>query len=423
MIWIGVLIVVIAIWAIVKQYDSKLVLLGAGMAMAIISGHMLDAVNEFLKMMVNSSLVPIICTVMGFSYVMKLTKCDANLVNWLLRGMPKNSNLILIPASVLVTAMISIALPSAAGASAAVGSILIPALIRAGVYPAIAASAVVAGVWGGSLSPGTANNNIVAKLANVDIMVFIQSITTAVVVGMIINAMAITLVAFWRKEHTGYTLQVKDDGKGNIDIQNLKIDYLKAMMPIIPLVLLVLGSKAVQVLPYMPVPHAMLIGAVLALAIEWRQAPKVSQAFFDGMGHAFGGIIGIIMAAMVFAAGLKSIGIIGVAIDMMKTSPAMAKWFAAFGTFGLAILSGSGDAATLAFNTSITPHAAQFGMTILDLGATATITGHIGRSLSLVSACCIVCATLAGVSTLEMAKRNALGLFSAAIAVLFIQLF
>jgi DcuC family C4-dicarboxylate transporter len=44
----------------------------------------------------------------------------------------------------------------------------------------------------------------------------------------------------------------------------------------------------------------------------------------------------------------------------------------------LAILSGSGDAAALAFNGAVTPHAVQLGFQITDMGSLATLSGAFG---------------------------------------------
>jgi len=93
------------------------------------------------------------------------------------------------------------------------------------------------------------------------------------------------------------------------------------------------------------------------------------------------------------------------------------------GTFGpilLAILSGSGDAATLAFNTTVTPHATQFGMAVVNLGNLAWTDGAPWWSISPVSAACIIAAGFAGVSPFELAKRNAVPMLVAAVLTLLI---
>ena len=116
--------------------------------------------------------------------------------------------------------------------------------------------------------------------------------------------------------------------------------------------------------------------------------------------------MGMIICAGVFTAGMAAIGLTGALINFMKGSTSIAKLAGAFGPWLIAVLSGSGDAAALAFNGAITPHAEQFGMTIMNLGSMAQMTGAIGRSMSPVAGAAIICAQLAGVNPMEITKRN-----------------
>lgn len=60
------------------------------------------------------------------------------------------------------------------------------------------------------------------------------------------------------------------------------------------------------------------------------------------MGQGYGSVIGLIVAAGVFAVGMKEIGLIPAFIDMLKQSNEIARWGASFGPFLLAVLTGSG---------------------------------------------------------------------------------
>lgn len=417
LVWVGALIVLLTFAAIVKRYETRLVLFLSGVAMAALSGKPMEAVTAFSKAMVNEGLVTVICTVMGFAFVMKLTQCDSHLVH-LLAGVLGRFRVILIPGTVLVTFLINIALPSAAGCGAAVGAIMIPTLIGAGVHPVMAASSVLAGTWGSVFNPGSAHVPFIAKLGNTDVMTVIAGHTVAAVTGIVIIAVLLTIIARIRKE----------DGSGEaaaaaeIKDTNFKVSILKAMVPIIPLLLLVLGSKQVQLIPEISVPAAMLIGAALGFLVTLTKVDEVSKQFFDGMGNAYGNVIGIIIAAAVFTKGMELIGLTGALITAMKSSQAVAKLAATFGPFIIAVLGGSGDAATLAFNGAITPHAPQFGFGILPMGSQAFIAGALGRSMSPVAGVAIVCAGLAQVNPIEMTKRNAIPMVVAAIVTMFILL-
>ena len=82
------------------------------------------------------------------------------------------------------------------------------------------------------------------------------------------------------------------------------------------------------------------------------------------MGRGYGGVLGLVIAAGVFAAGLRSCGVIDVFVEALKGSSDLAKLGAAVGPYVLGVMTGSGDAAAFAFNEAVTPHAASFGMTI-----------------------------------------------------------
>jgi DcuC family C4-dicarboxylate transporter len=172
------------------------------------------------------------------------------------------------------------------------------------------------------------------------------------------------------------------------------------------------------------VPEAMIIGVFIGFLVSIKsiRSEDASKQFFAGMGEAYASVIGIIIGAAVFNEGMKLIGLTGALIDFMKHSESIAKVAATFGPFIVAVLSGSGDAATLAFNGAITPHAKQFGFEILPMGSTAFLSGALGRSMSPVAGAAIVCAGLAGVNPMEITKRNWPAMVLAAIVVMFMLL-
>lgn len=414
MIWIGAIIVMVTFYAIIKRYETRMVLLVSGFVMALVSGKISEAIGAFSATMVNNGLVTVICTVMGFAFAMKLTQCDVHLIR-LLAGSLSRFRIILIPGAILITAAINTALPSAAGCAAAVGAILIPTLISAGIHPVIAGSAVLAGTWGSALSPGNPHNPFIANLARVDVMTVIAGHAQAAVAALVVVMAVLTAIAIFRKEDRGYSsLQT------NIGLEDFKINYLKAIVPIVPLALLIVGSKQIHLIPEVTVPQVMLFGTILSFVVTRVNPQEISKQFFTGMGEAYGSIIGIIIAAAVFTKGMELIGLTGALIEAMKHSENIARLAATFGPFIVAVLSGSGDAATLAFNGAITPHAEQFGFGISQMGSQALLSGGMGRSMSPVAGAAIVCAQLAGVNTIELAKRNAPGMILATIVTMLI---
>ncbi len=137
------------------------------------------------------------------------------------------------------------------------------------------------------------------------------------------------------------------------------------------------------------------------------------------MGSAYSNILGIIIAATVFVSGLKSLGIEELFIDFMISNPSIAPIGGTLGPFFLAIVTGSGDVAALAFNQSLLPFSESFGMSIEDMGSLSAISGAIGRTMSPLAGAAIICAGFAKVSTLELAKRSS---FSMVLALLCIYI-
>ena len=404
---IGALIVVGVIYLLLKRHESRMVLIAAGILMCIIAGKPMAALDAFAKSMTNAGLITSVCSCMGFAWCMKYTGCDKHLVV-AIGNVLKKMRFLLIPGATLATFVVNIAIPSAAGCSAAVGVIFIPILMAAGVHPALAAAAVKSGTYGSMLNPGLVHNGVIAKLAGTQITDVIGNHMMATVAGVLVAAAVLTVVAIVLKENKGYVPE-----GSVIDDESFSVNPLYAIMPLIPVIILLLGSTKVVPALKMGVPHAMIIGAILALAATRKSPVELTKSFFNGMGDAYANIIGIIISVGVFVAGLKALGLIKALIAWMLNSTGIVKIAATFGPFLLALISGSGDAATVAFNEAVTPHAVEFGISTMNMGSIAALGGTLGRTISPIAGATIICAGIAGVDPMEVCKRNALGIVCA----------
>lgn len=421
MIWLGVAIVIGTFWLIYKNYEARLVLFLSGMLMTLIgftiggsSVGFPQAIDAFVKQFVNPGLVPTYTTVMGFGYVMSYTKCADHLVNALVRPLSKVP-LLVIPGAVIITWFLNIVLPSAVGIAAAVGVLLIPALIALKVRPVMAAAAVFLGTWGSVASPGLMFNPQVADIAfkageidAPDAMIVIMAEFFPALAGAVLAAIALAVLAKMMKEGVGSQLEAQTQVQ---NAEELKVNYFYALVPILPLFLLVIASKQVGWLPsnIFTVPCCMLIGTGVGLLIALANKLKggeVSKRFCRGCGDAFCEVALLIAAAAVFASGMKSIGLTDALVDAMKGSQSIAMASAVVGPWLMAIVCGSGNAAALAFNEVITPHAADFGMTVVQLGAVAQVAAGLGRTVSPVAGGVIVIASIAGVNPIDICKRT-----------------
>ncbi len=427
--WLAVLVVIVMVWALIKRYETRLVLITAGIVLAMLALKPMDALDAFAASMTNAGLIQAICSAMGFAFVISYTRCDEHLVTLLSKPLGR-LGLLLIPASAAVTFFVNTAIPSAAGCAAAVGATLIPLMMRSGIHPAGAAAAVLVGTYGSVLSPGNSHNVFVAKISNMDIMALIahHAPYSSVMIG--IGIVGITVASFLFKDHRAVAVGTGVAGaplagaplagapKKPDAITQANVLY--SLVPFVPLTLLVVGNAWVPALK-MGVPQAMIIGAIVALAVTRVSPAKMTKEFFNGMGKAYGDVIGIIIAAGVFAAGLKTAGLIDVFIATLKESNEIARWGGSIGPFLMAVISGSGDAAAFAFNEAVTPHAKDFGMTIPDLGMLAAISGALGRTMSPVAGVVIVVSGIANVSPLDVVKRTAPAMIVAVITLALIM--
>jgi DcuC family C4-dicarboxylate transporter len=290
-----------------------------------------------------------------------------------------------------------------------VGSILIPILLAAGVHPATAAACVWAGTFGNMLNPGFGQVAVIAEVTKASNIEIVANHFYPTIIAVVTGAISIFAVAHLLKEHKGYVLpggmQIADD---------FKVHPVKAIVPLIPLALLMLGKFGnVPVLNQLAISHCMIIGCFCAFLITRFSPQKISKEFWHGVGDAFGHIFGIIICALVFVSGLRALGAIDAMTAMMGQLPEFARASSAIGPFILAVLSGSGDAAGVAFNRAVTPEAVKFGISALDMGSMAALAGALGRTMSPLAGGMIICCAFAGCSPIDAAKRNAPGMIIA----------
>ena len=403
--WLAIAVTILTVYALIKRLETRLVLFTAGFVLCLVSMDPLSALNSFAKSMTNNSLVMAICSSMGFAFIANYTQCDRSLVHYLaapIRGL----GVFLIPICTAVTFFINIAIPSPAGCAAAVGSTLIPVMLRAGIKPAAAAAAVMGGTIGSYLSPGTSHNPFVAEMAGIDVMDFIAFHAMWSILCGVILVVGLLVVCMFLGDHKGE----------KVDVEALKNDIfkpnpIKAIMPLVPITILVVGNVWLPVIK-MGVAQAMVLGAVITLlvgfAFDRTNPQEFSKQFFNGMGKGYADVMGIIIAAGVFAAGLRATGLIDTFVDVLKHSNDIARWGGSLGPWIMGTITGSGDAATMAFNEAVTPHAPEFGMEIKALGALAFLTGALGRTMSPIAGAMVVVAGIAMANPMDVAKRTAL---------------
>jgi len=134
-------ILAVSLALVARRVDVRLVLIGAGLALAALGGRPLASADTFTRAMVAPMVAPI-CASMGFAAVLGLTGCDRHLVRLLLAPLRRARRAVL-PGTILAAYLVNLAVPSQSSTAAMLGPVLLPALLLG------AAASIATALWRG----------------------------------------------------------------------------------------------------------------------------------------------------------------------------------------------------------------------------------------------------------------------------------
>ena len=406
------IIIAVAIRALLRRVDVRLVLLTASVALFALAGKLPQLFVKMSEELANPRTVVPICSALGFAYVLRVTECDKHLVHLLLR--PLNhpfARALLIPGCVAAGFVVNIAITGQTGTAAVVGTILLPLLLSKGISRATAGSLLLLGCsMGGQLfNPGSAEivtlNGEIPVVGGIPMQRFLPLNLIACVTALLV---------YWylaaRRERarrlTALRLVEMSENCGPerplpIAALPFRINPAKAAAPFVPLLLLMgslcrPNSNPLHGTPeHVTILAAMLIGVVAAGLTSPSRMDKLTRAFFDGMGFAYGQIISITVSATLFAEGIKVNGLIQNMVGRLSARPGPALLASLLLPWGLAALSGSGAGAAISMIHALIPGAHAMHLDPTQTGAVIAVAAQLGRTMSPVAAVTILCATLA----------------------------
>jgi DcuC family C4-dicarboxylate transporter len=453
----GLVVIVVAIWAIIRRIDVRLVLFLAALALGCLAGHPEAIVQKFLTMLVNEQFVVPLGCALGFVYVLRQTGCDEHLVRLLVRPIQRVRPL-LIPGTVLVGALVNVPVISQTSTAVLVGTVLVP-LLRAARFSAVTiGSALLLGtsIGGELLNPGAPEVRTVSQASDVALT---PNNWGARVLPLFLVELAVATVVFWllslraEKSEPSRAPQGAEnekipplpDGRGSDEKAPLfRINLLKAIIPFVPIALLFLTALpkpfrlfSVPMEWLVDVQHfqgteaqlrssfdcrligaAMLVGVVAAALTDHRQVPRVAGTFFQGVGFAFAQIISLIVVASCFGEGVRLIGLAELLGRVLEARPNLLAPSAVGLPLSFAALCGSGMATTQSLFGFFVEPARRLGYDPLRLGAMVSLAAASGRTLSPVAAVTLMCASLAEVSPFQLVRRVAVPLLAGVFAML-----
>lgn len=329
---------------------------------------------------------------------------------------------LLLVVAFLVTQILVIFIPSHAGLGMLLMVTMYPILIRTGVSP-LSALAVIGTCQFIDHGPGSGNVIMAAKTAELDPAVYFVQHQLPVTIPIII-AVAVThfLAQRWWDKREGYVFNQETLDKIDHN-DHSRPPLIYALLPVVPLVLIIGFSPIFNSPIKMDVTTAMIMSTIVALVFEYvrlKSAKAVMDSFmlfFEGMGKQFVLVVSLIVCGEVFANGLLKVG----AVDTMIT----AAQNAGFGVGAMiivmsfilalaAFLMGSGNAAFFSF-AALTPKIAAFlKVDVVTLILPMQIMTSFGRTVSPITAAIVAIAGIANVSPFQVVKRTAIPMAVAA---------
>lgn len=428
----AVVVTVIAGWAMIKRYQTHMVLLFAGLAIFLVAICLGDT-NFLPKNMKPSGFVGfdvidllrsigtkqsagtgfIIMTAGGFAAYMDKIGAARALVNLSVKPlqMLKAPYLVLV-GGYIVGQLLVMMIPSAAGLAMLLLVALFPILKGVGVSAA-AAAAVIGTSAGMTLGPASGTANLAARTAGLDpIIYFVQCQIPVAIPTLIAVCVAHFLVQrYYDRKNDDVYFEATEAKKSDAP----EVPGWYAIFPCLPIVLMVVFSKLVVASIKLNTISALMLVWILVVLVELirlrdpKRVFKDALSFFQAMGKMFAGIVSLIICAEFFANALRVSGLIDLLINSAQGFNAgtnvMTVILAAI--VGLVtFLTGSGVGAYSSFAALAPDVAAGLGGTVTSLVTPMQFASGMLRAMSPVAGVIIAVAGAAGVSPMAIVRRT-----------------
>lgn len=448
-----VIALVLAGWAIAKNYDAKVVLFLTGIVLlylAVLLGHPVLAAKAssglswvdpfkvvrdlFVKQYSNAGLI--ILTLFGFAAYMSHIGANQKVIEVLSKPLAGiRSPYILVPLVFWLGTLLSIIIPSAASLAVILMATLYPVLRAAKMTP-LTAAGVIATTATIVPTPLGGDNVVAARVLGFDHVVDYVFYHHAPIT---IPALVIMGIAhyFWQRY-----MDKKNPASGEMTLDESKLKKgaeaptFYAIFPVLPLILTIffwLFFKSAKV----GLVEITLFSFALAFACEIsrrrndretsvRQLIGDANLFFKGMGDGFSKVVVLIVAASTMVAGLSSMGLIDMISNSLQgvQSADTGLMFAFSGITALiTFISGSGNAVFYSFIELIPQIADKAGIDPIMVALPMQCTSNLIRAVSPVAAVVIIVSATIRENPLNIVKRTAVPLLVGEAAVLAIAFF
>ena len=339
-----------------------------------------------------------------------------------------NSPYIVLALSYVVGQILNIFIPSASGLGVLLMVTVYPIVVSLGVSP-LAATAVIGTSACLDLGPASGNAVLASKTAGIDAALYFVDYQVPVA---IVTVIVITAIHYFVNKSMDRKMDLAEKAKEEAEFEKEmnvegKVPGLYALLPIIPLIIILVFSPLTGSKIRVDVVEAMFMSIALSMFIEGirRKAFKSTlselKIVFTAMGSQFANVITLIVAGEFFALGLTKIGVISALIDSTKSAGLGPQPMILVMTAIIAlssILMGSGNAPFFAFAALAPAVAASVDLNPIVMLMPMQLAAGIARSISPITAVIVAVAGISGVSPFDVVKRTAAPMVGGLIAVL-----
>lgn len=448
---VTLVVMVAAIWAIIKKIKPQTVLVLAGFVLLLYSyfmglkadflapkigfktstGSPITDMFAYIRWTLSKDISSLGLTIMcgaGFAKYMDVIGASSRMVDIMMKPLRKLNAPYVVTALGFTTCMaLSLAIQSASALSTLTMVTIYPILRGLGASPLAAASVIASGHLL-DIGPAAATSAVVAENVLMPDGKTKMTLTQLFVehqlpVYIWCGIFATVSHYFWQKyldKKEGYVVaQLSEQELAELS----KSQNAQAMGPIwyvflpcLPLFFIILfseyGLKTIKV----DIVTAMLMSLFIAMVCEFirhkydfKKVAASIQNFFDGMGKMFAVTVTLIVAAKVFAFGITSTGAVSMFTEAIKSSGLGATIVTFIVSTVIVILSvatGSGVAIMYSFAPIIPDFAAGIHGDPLTMLHAMQNAASLGRLLSPVAAVMVLVAGMAGVNPVDLVKRN-----------------
>ena len=435
---IALLVIVLVARLILKGYKAEPVLFAAGLILMIFTlvfgwgailpkGLKTTGITFFDTFEVMRDLFStraadlglMIMALMGFAHYMDHIGANKAVVRIATRPLKSlRSPYILLFFSFLLASVLQLAIPSATGLAVLLMGTMFPIMIGLGLSPASAAG-VIATSLGVAYTPMAVDAIRASDAVGMgkDVVGYVIAYQGPAAIATVL-AVGIAHV-FWQRHCDRKLGIVAELGREETSHEEHGAPGFYALLPILPIIMAIAFSKLFVKNINLDVVTIVLICMFFCMLVETLRTRDFKQVctgfneFLKGMGSAFTGVVGLLVAAGVFAHGIKTIGAIEQLIQMAQhvgLPPfAMAIVFAIV-TLAAAVIMGSGNAPFLAFVELIPQIAHSMGVNPVGMILPMQQASHMGRAMSPVSGVVIAVSSGAKLSPFDVVKRTSIPL-------------